>query len=140
MKPNAAAKLEAFEEVEEALRLQEVRLQFRYFGGGKFAPAGGDGSVLAETVEEKFDFSEGKIHFAGEADEQDAVEIIGGIASLGVDAAGWGEDAEFLVVADGGGVDAGAGGEVTDFHGAVPFLIRGQRGRLARCALDLKLS
>jgi hypothetical protein len=68
MELDAAARLEPAEKIEEALGLRETVLQFGDFGGGEFAPAGGDRSVLGKTVEEEFDFGEGEVHFAGEAD------------------------------------------------------------------------
>ena len=83
---DAAAVLEAFEELEEALGLREAVPHFGDFAGGELAPAGGDRRVFAETVEEEFDFCEGEIHFAGEADEQDTVEGVGGVAALAADA------------------------------------------------------
>ena len=44
------------------------------------------------------------------------MEGIAGIAALAAGPLGRGEEAHFFVVADGRGVEAGAGGEFTDFH------------------------
>jgi hypothetical protein len=80
---------------------------------------GGRRGVVAKAVEEELDFGEGEIHFTGEADEENAAEGVAGVAVLTVDAVGWGEEADLFVVAYGGGVDARAGGEFSDFHGCV---------------------
>ena len=87
------------------------------FSGGELFPARADGSVVAEAVEEELDFREGEAHFSGEADEQDAVERVRRIAALAAGAMRGSEEAEFFVVADGGGAEACATGEFTDFHG-----------------------
>jgi hypothetical protein len=57
------------------------------------------------------------------------MEGVAGVAALAAGALGRGEKAEFFVVADGGGVEAGASGEFTDFHDGVPEIV-----------LDLKLT
>jgi hypothetical protein len=44
------------------------------------------------------------------------MERLAGIAALTAEALGRSEEAAFFVVADGGGVEAGADGEFTDFH------------------------
>jgi hypothetical protein len=119
MELDAAAALEAVEKIEEALRLTQTLLHFGDFAGGEFAPTSGDGRVFTEAVEEELDFGEGEIHFAGEADELKAVEGVRGIAALAVDAVGQRKQADFFVVADGGGVEAGAGSEFSDFHGCI---------------------
>jgi len=85
--------------------------------GGELFPARADGSVVAEAVEEELDFREGEAHFSGEADEEDAVERVRRIAALAAGAMRGSEEAEFFVVADGGGAEACATGEFTDFHG-----------------------
>lgn len=131
VKLDAATVLEAAEKFEEALRLSQTLLHFCDFAGGEFAPAGGDWRVFAEAVEEKLHFGEREIHFAGEADEQKAVEGVGGIATLAVDAVGRSEQTDLFVVADGGGVEVGAGGEFSDFHSFLPAL---------QIRLDLKLT
>ncbi len=84
--------------------------------GGKFFPAGADGCVVAEAAKEELDLGKGEAHVGGEADEEDAIESLAGIAALAAEALGRGEEAEFFVVADGGGVEAGAVCELTDFH------------------------
>jgi hypothetical protein len=57
------------------------------------------------------------------------MEGIAGIAALATCAPRRSEEAEFFVVADGRGVEAGAAGEFTDFHDGVPEIL-----------LDLKLT
>jgi hypothetical protein len=57
------------------------------------------------------------------------MEGIAGIAALATCALWQSEEAEFFVVADGGGVEVGAAGEFTDFHDGVPEIL-----------LDLKLT
>ena len=114
---HAAAMAEALEIVQEALGEDEAVLEFRDFARGEFAPAGRDGGVGAKAVQKKADFGEGEVHFAGNADEQDAVESVRGITALAVDTLGGREKAELFVIADGGGGDAGLRGEFTDFHG-----------------------
>jgi len=107
----------------------DVLIDFDEFAGGKFFPAGADGSVIAEAAEEELDFVEGEAHVGGKADEQDAMKGVGGVAALAADPLGRCEEAAFLIVADGGGVEVGASGEFTDFHDGVPEIL-----------LDLKLT
>jgi hypothetical protein len=97
--------------------------------GGELFPAGADGGVIAEAAEEKLDFAEGEAHVGGEADEEDAMEGVAGVAALAAEALGRREEAEFFVIADGGGVEVSARGEFTDFHNGVPEIL-----------LDLKLT
>lgn len=89
----------------------------------QFFPTRTNGGVVAQAVEEKFDFAEGKAHFTGEADQEHAIEGVAGIAALAAGAVGRGEQAHFFVVAKGGGVEAGAGGEISDFH-VSPWFMR----------------
>jgi hypothetical protein len=112
----AAAVLQAAKEFEEALRFGQALFQFGDFGGGKFAPARGYRSVFTEAVEEEFDFGEGEIHFRRETDEQDAVQRVGGIAALAVEAIRGGQQAELFIVANGRSIDSGVFGEFSDFH------------------------
>src|SRR5258708_12826539 len=57
------------------------------------------------------------------------MEGVAGIAALAAEPLGRGKEADFFVVADGGGVEVGASGEFTDFHDGVPEI-----------PLDLKLT
>jgi hypothetical protein len=107
----------------------DVLVDFDEFPGGEFFPARADGSAIAEAAEEQLDVGEGEAHVRGETDEEDAVERVGRIATLAADALWCDEEAHFFVVADGGGVEVGAGGEFTDFHDGVPEI-----------QLDLKLT
>jgi hypothetical protein len=102
---------------------------FDEFPGGEFFPARADGGVITEPAEEELDFGEGEAHVGGEADEEDAMEGVAGIAALAADTLRRGEKATFLIVADGGGVEVGASGELADFHDGVP-----------KMPLDLKLT
>lgn len=100
---------------------------------GKFFPARADGGVVAKAAEEQFDFGEGKAHVAVEADEQGAIEGIAWVAALAAGAMRRGEKTHFLVVADGGSIEAGAGGEFTDFNFVLLFPKRGAAGRAQQC-------
>ena len=114
---------QALEEGFEFEGAGDVLFDFGELAGGEFFPARADGGVVAEAAEEELDLSEGEAHVGGEADEQDTMEGVAGIAALTADPLGRDEDAHFFVVADGGGVEAGAGGEFTDFHDGVPEII-----------------
>jgi len=81
-----------------------------------FFQRGADGGVVAKAAEEEFDFGEGEAHVAGESDEEYAVESVAWVAALAAGTMGRGEEAAFFVEADGGGVEVGAVGEITDFH------------------------
>ena len=83
---------------------------------GEFFPASADGSSFANAAEEDADVVERKSHFAGEADEEHAVECLGRIVALAAGTRWRGEKADFFVVADGGSVEAGLLSESTDFH------------------------
>src|SRR5260370_42325243 len=93
----------------------------------QFFPAGADRGVVPEAVEEELDLAEREAHVAGEADEQHAVEGVAGVAALAADAVLSGEKPHFLVVADGGSVDAGARGELADFHFVIPLILESVR-------------
>jgi len=107
---------EALEEGFELEGTDDTLLDFVEFAGGEFFPAGPDGGGVAEAAEEEFNFGKGEAHVRGEADEEDAMEGVAGIAALAAGPLGRDEETHFFVVADGGGVEAGAGGEFTDFH------------------------
>lgn len=118
---SATAAEEAPEEGFELKGAGDILFDFGEFAGGEFFPARADGGVIAEAAEEELDFGEGEAHVGGETDQEDAVEGVGGIAALAAEAVGRGEEAALFVVADGGGVEAGAMGELADFHSG-PFL------------------
>jgi len=107
----------------------DVLIDFDEFSCGELFPARADGGVITEPAEEELDFGEGEAHVGGEADEEDAMEGVAGIAALAADTLRRGEEATFLIVADGGGVEVGASGELADFHYGVP-----------KMPLDLKLT
>jgi hypothetical protein len=104
------------EERFEAARTEDEGVDLLDLAMGKFSPARADGGVTAQAAEEEFDFAEGKTHFGGESNEQNAIESIAGIAPLATGAYRWLEESNFFVVANGGSVEAGARGQVTDFH------------------------
>lgn len=105
-------------------RAGNVLFNFDEFPGGEFFPARADGDVVAEAVEEELDFSECEAHVGGETDQEDAMERVARVATLAADPLWHGEEAEFFVVTDGGGVEVGAGGEFTDFHWSPWFVHR----------------
>jgi hypothetical protein len=111
-----AAVQEMLEEGFEAERALEILIDLDDLPMGESFPARTDGGVFAEAVKEELDLVESEIHVASEADEQHAVEGVGGVAALATDALGGSEEAHFFVVADGGGVEAGAGGKFPDLH------------------------
>jgi hypothetical protein len=125
----AVAAEEALEEGFELAGAGDVLFDFEEFAGGEFFPARANWCVVAEAAEEQLDFGEGEAHLGGEADEEDTMESVAGIAALAAGPLGRGKEAHFFVVADGGGVEAGARGEFTDFHDGVPAI-----------PLDLKLT
>jgi hypothetical protein len=116
LKRGAVAAKEALEERFELERAGDRLIDFDEFARGEFFPAWADGGVIAETVEKEFDFGEGEAHIAGETDQKDAMERVGGITTLAAEALGRGEKTAFFVIADGGGVQVGAASEFTDFH------------------------
>jgi hypothetical protein len=125
----ATAVKEALEEGFEFEGAGYGLIDFGELAGGEYFPARADRGVVAETAEEELDFGESEAHVGGEANEKDAVQGVTGIAALSAEALGYGEQAHFFVVADGGGVEVGAGGEFTDSHDGVPEIL-----------LDLKLT
>jgi len=80
-------------------------------------------------VEKEFDLAEGEAHVAGEANEERAVEGVARITPLTPVRRRGASRPIFFVVAEGGGVETGAGGEFPDFHFSLPGI-----------SLDLKLT
>jgi len=119
---------EMLEERFQAKRTLNGFLHFVDFVMGEFFPAGANRSLVAQAVEKQFDFAKAEAHLAGEANEKRAVDSVAWIAPLTSSAVRRGEQAHSLVVADGRGVEAGAGGEFADFHFSHPGM-----------SLDLKL-
>jgi len=95
----------------------------------EFSPARADGRVVAQSMEEEFDFAQGEAHFTGEAYQEHTIEGVAGITPLAAGTVRRDEEAHFFVVTEGGGVKAGAGGEFPDFHFSFPGV-----------SLDLKLT
>jgi hypothetical protein len=120
LKRSAAAMEQMLEEGFETEGTLDGVLDFGDFAMGEFFPARADGSVVAEAVEKELDFGKGKAHFAGETDEQDTVKGVDRIATLAPGAMRRRKKADFFVIADGGGVEAGAACELTDFHDDAP--------------------
>ena len=112
----AVAVAQASQERFELKRPGDVLVDFDEFASGEFSPARADGSVVAEAAEEELDFGEGKAHVTGEADQKDAMDGVGRVMALSAEPLGCREEAAFFVVADGGGVEVGAAGELADFH------------------------
>lgn len=110
------AAAETLEEGFESERAPDVLFHFGELPGGELFPARADGSIVAEAAEEKLDLREGEAHVAGEADEEDAINGVRGVTALAAEALGRGEEAHFFVVANGGGVEVGATGELADLH------------------------
>jgi len=108
------------EEVLEAERALYVAFDFGDFAMSEILPAWTDRRVGTKALKEEPDFIQTEVHFAGKPDKQEAVESFSRIAALPVDASGGTEQPHFLVIADGGGVEAGAGGEFADFHSGLP--------------------
>ena len=94
----------------------EAFFNFEDFAMGEFFPTGSDGRIVAEAVEEELDFGEGEAHVAGKTNKQDAMKGVGRVTALAAEALGWSEETHFFVIADGGGVEIGAAGELADFH------------------------
>ena len=124
----------ALEKRFELERAGDVLLDFAKLATGEFFPARPDGRVVTEAAEEELDFGESEAHFGGEADEKDAGEGVARIAALAAFALGRDKEAAFFVVTDGGGVEAGATGELADFHDGAPD------PSLGEMSLDLKLT
>jgi hypothetical protein len=98
-------------------------LNFVELACGKFFPARADRRVIPKAAEEELDLAEREVHIAGKADEQNAMKSVAGIAALAADPLRRGKQAAFFVVADGGSVEVGAGGELTDFHDGAPEIL-----------------
>jgi hypothetical protein len=86
MELNAMAMLQALQEIDQAFCKFLALLQVGDLAGREFTPARRDWGVFAEAVEEESDFGEGEVHLGREADQQDSIEGIAGIAALAGDA------------------------------------------------------
>lgn len=113
---SAAAAEKTLKDGLEAEAASDAGFELGDFFCGEFFPAWADRSVVAKAAKEELDFGKGETHFSGEENEQDAVEGVGGIPALAAGTVRRSEEADFFVVADGGGVEAGALGEFADFH------------------------
>jgi hypothetical protein len=107
---------QALEKSFEAQRTGDVFFDLGELSRCEFLPTRADARIVAEAAEEELDFDEGEAHFARKANEQDAIEGVRGIATLAAGTVRWNEQAEFLVVANGGSVQARAASEFPDFH------------------------
>jgi len=100
----AVAVLEAAHQFFEATSASDDVAHFEDFTLGEFFPAWTDRSSFADAAEERFDFGKRETHLAGEFDEEDAIERLGRVVALAAAAGRRGEQADFFVVADGGGI------------------------------------
>jgi hypothetical protein len=100
----AAAMEQILEEGFQAEGTLDVVLNFGDFAMSEFFPAGADGSIVAEAAKKKLDFGEREAHIASEPDQQGVADGIARIAALAAAALKRGQEAEFFIVADGGGV------------------------------------
>jgi len=91
---SAMAILKLLEKGFETEGTGDAGFDFGELSGGELFPARADGSVVTEAAEEELDFREGETHFSGEADEQDAVERVEGIAALAASTVRRSEEAE----------------------------------------------
>jgi hypothetical protein len=102
-------------------RLKAARAPDRFvelfdFVMGQFPPGWANRGPVLQAVEEDFDLAKGKAHIAGEADEEYAGHNISGISALAPNPVRNREKAAFFVVADGGGVEAGVAGKLSNLH------------------------
>ena len=86
-----------------------------------------------EAVEEELDLRQAEVHLYRDADKQDPVQRVAGIAALAIDALGGRKQARPFVVADGRGREVSACGEFSDFHFRAPSLESGDRVRREAC-------
>src|SRR5215471_13350949 len=89
------------------------------FASGEFLPARADGRGFTNATKEDADFLKRETHFARKTNEENAIQGFRGIAALTA-CTGWhGKKADFLVITNGGSVEAGLPCESTDFHRVV---------------------
>jgi hypothetical protein len=125
----AMAAAETLQEHFELEGVCDVLFDLRELAGGEFFPSKADGSIVAKAAEEELDFGEGEAHVGGEADKENTVECVHGVAALAANTLRRGKEAALFVIADGGSVEAGANGKFTNFHDDLPEML-----------LDLKLA
>jgi hypothetical protein len=113
---SAMAVQEMLEKGFQAERALETLIDLGDLPMRELFPARADRRVVAKAMKEELDLAESEIHLACEADEEHAVKGVCGVAALAADALGGSEEAHFFVIADGGGVEPGAGGEFPDLH------------------------
>jgi len=101
-------------------RAGDAVFNLREFFCGELFPTRTDRSMIPEAAEEELAFGEGETHLAREANQQDTVESVRGIATLAADTVGRGEQSDTFIVADRGGLETGARGKFADFHGTSP--------------------
>lgn len=116
LKRRAAAKEQVLEKPFQLERTLDAAVDFHKFAARQFFPTRANRGIVAEAVEKESNFIEGEAHFARETNEQDAIEGVWWIAALAAGAMGRSKEADFFVIADGGGIKAGSTGKFTDFH------------------------
>jgi hypothetical protein len=114
---SAVAMEQVLEKSFEKERASYAVFDFRELFRGELLPARTHWSIVPKTTEEELDFGEGEAHLAGETNEQDAVESVGRVATLAAGAVRRRQQTESFVVADGGGIHAGAVSEFANLHG-----------------------
>jgi hypothetical protein len=112
----AVAPEQVFQERFEAARAFDRFIYLFDLAVRQCSPAGTNRGPVAQAGEEDFDFGKGKAHIAGEADQEHSVEGVAGIAPLATRAMGRVENAHFFVISNGGCFEAGAAGNVPNFH------------------------
>src|SRR5216683_2765573 len=95
-----------FEKGFELARTLDAGVDLLDFAVGQFSPAGSDGNVVSQATEKNLNLRQGKAHIAGEADEQQTTEGVTGVAPLIALAVGCGDNAQLLVITNGGSTKA----------------------------------
>jgi hypothetical protein len=119
---SAVAMEKTLEKGFQAKRASDAVFDVHELSGCEFLPARSYGSLIVQAAKEKLDFGERETHLASEANEENAVEGVRGIAALATAAVRRSEQTEFFVVADGGGIQACASSEFTNLHGSPPSM------------------
>jgi len=116
MKRRAAAIRKTAHELFKTTRTSNEFTEVYDFSRSELLPARADGRIFTNAAEEDADFAKGKTHFAGEANEEYAIEGFRGIAALATCARWRWKKADFFVIPDGGSVEACLPGKSADFH------------------------
>jgi hypothetical protein len=117
----APAAEKVFKKRFQTQRLFHGAMHFFDLAMSQVPPAGPYGCVISQACEEHFDFSEGKAHVTGKADQQHSVQSFVGVAALAAGTVRRREEAYLLVVADCRGIQAAALGKLANFHVSLLF-------------------